>query len=300
MLRAQGNSELADARLAAAAGDPELAAERLARAERFRHIDTAVVEALRRQILRNEADNLLIDSLGVVGAHLAAGRLTAPEEDNAHALLLDLSRRHGNDARLLASMERLGERLLTRAAFSVTAGRMDEATRWLDAIDELGVLSAEVELARSALAEASMSAAADVWPAEDAEGEPSVALLPDPVAGAVQEVAEPSEPAAEPIIEDEAGDGIRELPRRSVQDLGMETYVAPKYPARARRRGITGMVDVRFIINADGSIGSLEVVNAERGEIFAESAVDAVRQWRFVPRDEAITSRVTLRFDLDE
>jgi protein TonB len=80
----------------------------------------------------------------------------------------------------------------------------------------------------------------------------------------------------------------------------METYVAPQYPARARRRGITGMVDVRFIINADGSIGSLEVVDAERGEIFAASALEAVRQWRFEPRDEAISSRVTLRFDLDD
>ena len=136
------------------------------------------------------------------------------------------------------------------------------------------LLTNEVEI--SAAGEAVSVAAAT----PEATG--SIELVPDPSTDAVPSSAEP------------------EAPRRTLQEFGIENYVAPVYPRTAHRRGITGMVDVMFKINVDGSIDSLEVAHAEPGDVFAESALDAVRQWRFAPRADVIQGRITLRFDLVE
>ena len=71
--------------------------------------------------------------------------------------LVALIPQYGNDPRLRASIQRLGERLLARAAFSTTAGDFAEAARLLDAADSLGVLAPEIVIAREALATAMQS-----------------------------------------------------------------------------------------------------------------------------------------------
>ena len=53
---------------------------------------------------------------------------------------------------------------------------------------------------------------------------------------------------------------------------------------------------IRSNVNADGSTGAIEIVHAEPGEIFVNSAENAVEQWRFAPRDDVITASVTLRY----
>ncbi len=151
LLVAKADSELADARLAVATGNLDLAAERLARAEQYTSTDMAEVQAIRQQIARSQQDEQLTTGLLVADGYMAEGRLLNPEEENAHALLLDLYARYGDDARLRASMERLGERLLTRAAFAVAAGRVADASELIDAVTALGVLAPEVEAARQAL-----------------------------------------------------------------------------------------------------------------------------------------------------
>jgi protein TonB len=182
-------------------------------------------------------------------------------------------------------MERLGDRLLTRAMFFASAARVDEATTLLDAVDALGVLAPEVELARISLVDVSESTVS--------EGPSEPGLAPVDEAAQVPAVTN-SDRDAEPL----AGDS--QAIRRSVQEFGIDTYVAPVYPGRAIRRGITGTVDVRFRINPDGSTDSIEIIDAEPGEIFSESALDAVRQWRFDARAKEVWAQITLRFDLAE
>jgi protein TonB len=88
-----------------------------------------------------------------------------------------------------------------------------------------------------------------------------------------------------------------ETSRMSLQEIGITEYVAPTFPRGALRRNISGMVDVRFVVNVDGRTESIEVLHSEPGDVFSKSAVDAVKQWRFEPREEAIRPRITLRFD---
>jgi TonB family protein len=57
--------------------------------------------------------------------------------------------------------------------------------------------------------------------------------------------------------------------------------VEPVYPRLARQLGRAGRVELRAIIATDGTIQSLQVVSGD--PLFYQSAMNAVRQWRYTP-----------------
>lgn len=57
--------------------------------------------------------------------------------------------------------------------------------------------------------------------------------------------------------------------------------VEPVYPVLARQLGRGGRVELRAIIAMDGTIQTLQVVSGD--PIFYQSALEAVRQWRYRP-----------------
>lgn len=80
--------------------------------------------------------------------------------------------------------------------------------------------------------------------------------------------------------------------------------VPPPYPYLARRRGIEGAVTVRFLVDRQGEVRNLEVVEAKPPGIFEESVLKTVNRWRFAPgvKDgEAVETWVetTIRFKLE-
>jgi TonB family protein len=59
--------------------------------------------------------------------------------------------------------------------------------------------------------------------------------------------------------------------------------VAPEYPQEAKSLGIQGTVVLHAIIGKDGSVRNVELI---RGSCFlADSAMDAVKQWRYRPTE---------------
>jgi TonB family protein len=79
--------------------------------------------------------------------------------------------------------------------------------------------------------------------------------------------------------------------------------VPPNYPREAERQGIRGWVDVEFTIAADGTTQDVVVRNSEPQRTFDQSAVDAVKRWRFEPvvRDGAAVAQraaMRIRFEL--
>lgn len=88
-----------------------------------------------------------------------------------------------------------------------------------------------------------------------------------------------------------------------VSSLTRVNYVAPKYPRSARRRNVTGSVDVSFRVLANGTVSDVVVANSTPGSTFDQAALDAVAQWRFEPviengqSVEKLTA-VRLSFDL--
>ena len=72
--------------------------------------------------------------------------------------------------------------------------------------------------------------------------------------------------------------------------------VAPEYPKRAKRMGISGQVTVAFDISTDGKVQTPRVVEAKPEGVFDEAAVDAVSKWKFKPLPESQTVEITIEF----
>jgi protein TonB len=66
------------------------------------------------------------------------------------------------------------------------------------------------------------------------------------------------------------------------QNARVISMPAPAYPQRARSSHVEGVVEVRFTINEDGSVGSVEALRGPTS--LAEAAVEAVKTWQFVPK----------------
>lgn len=60
--------------------------------------------------------------------------------------------------------------------------------------------------------------------------------------------------------------------------------VDPEFPLRALDRRKEGMVALAFLVEADGSVDLVEVVDSVEGTYFQKPALSAIRQWRFEPR----------------
>lgn len=84
-----------------------------------------------------------------------------------------------------------------------------------------------------------------------------------------------------PVAAPEAPSG----PVSYTQPLTPISQIPPEYPRRARMQGISGWVRLEFIVNTDGSVSDVTVVEAEpRRGIFDQEAVRALGRWRFHPQ----------------
>ena len=57
--------------------------------------------------------------------------------------------------------------------------------------------------------------------------------------------------------------------------------VDPQYPPQARQRRIEGWVDIEFTIGPAGTVESPKVIGANPPSVFEQSALRAVRRWRY-------------------
>ncbi|MBB5207700.1 energy transducer TonB [Chiayiivirga flava] len=73
----------------------------------------------------------------------------------------------------------------------------------------------------------------------------------------------------------------------------------PRYPMMAKRRGITGRVELQFTVLADGSVADIEVVSSEPNGTFDRDAIAAMQRWRFEPGEGDIKARRVFEFKLD-
>ena len=71
--------------------------------------------------------------------------------------------------------------------------------------------------------------------------------------------------------------------------------VDPQYPSILKRRGIGGTVRLRVVVKADGAVKDVDVLGGNAA--LADSAVEAVRQWKFAPASGETTVSVSVKFD---
>lgn len=79
-------------------------------------------------------------------------------------------------------------------------------------------------------------------------------------------------------------DGNTVMSEDMVDQVPRATYQAPvNYPARARAKGIEGYVVFSLLIDETGHIEEVRIIDATPEDVFNETALQAIRQWRFEP-----------------
>jgi protein TonB len=73
---------------------------------------------------------------------------------------------------------------------------------------------------------------------------------------------------------------------------------APRYPMGARGAGVTGWVDLAFVVGPNGVPQDVRVVRSEPAGTFDDSARRAVQSWRYAPPARPQPANVRVRFDL--
>jgi periplasmic protein TonB len=76
----------------------------------------------------------------------------------------------------------------------------------------------------------------------------------------------------------------------------------PRYPHDLQRAGISGSVDLIFVVELDGSVSDIRVERSDHRGL-ERPAIDAVRTWRFIPGEHRgqparVLVRQTLHFEI--
>ncbi|HTZ97403.1 MAG TPA: energy transducer TonB [Terriglobales bacterium] len=74
----------------------------------------------------------------------------------------------------------------------------------------------------------------------------------------------------------------------------VKTKVPPNYPDLARRMNIRGTVRVFVIVSPNGTIKEVKAVGGN--PILVDSAIDALKKWKFEPAQEESTGVVEFHF----
>lgn len=88
------------------------------------------------------------------------------------------------------------------------------------------------------------------------------------------------------------------------QPLITLTRIPPLYPLKAKRSGIHGWVNVKFIVNEQGRVENITIVKAQPPGVFDASVMRCVSGWHFKPGTvEGLPVKVwaetTIRFELE-
>ena len=74
----------------------------------------------------------------------------------------------------------------------------------------------------------------------------------------------------------------------------LKTKVVPEYPDLARRHNIAGVVKIQITVAANGTVKNAKVIGGH--PLLVDSALDAVKQWRYEPANEEATGLVEFHF----
>lgn len=176
----------------------------------------------------------------------------------------------------------------------VAAAAPAPAVKEVAARVETRTVAAPVEVPRSvARAESRLAAAAapaDKSALAAASAPPVAAAAPAPDASTVAS-ALPSMPAPLPDIPAPAEDDYEE-------PLMLAKQVDPEFPGGVMRTLRKGTVQVKFMVQVDGSVDTVEIVKTTSVRLNSAAAA-AVAQWRFMPLRHAQSGIVELGFNLD-
>lgn len=112
-------------------------------------------------------------------------------------------------------------------------------------------------------------------------GGPELAVVPGT---ASRVTAPPSNWSTHKTEEAASADGTgAEISGSGDRALVVLSRTMPRYPNRARERGIEGWVRLEIVVKPNGTVGDARVIDANPKQIFDQAALEAIRRWRFKP-----------------
>ena len=285
--------------------------------------DTSGIAALQAELDNARSAERVEDTLATAAARLDTGQLLEPANDNARYYYeLALSNDPGN-ATALAGLKMITGSLVLEARAAIDAGRFGTADNLLAAARDIDPESAELAAADSALADARQRASTEQQRQQEAEAAAERQAEAERIAAEERARNEATAAALAAAAATEASSGgsagsgadstanstaaapppaepipVREQTPVAISSLTRTKYVAPKYPRAAERRSLSGWVDVVFTVRIDGSVGDVEILNSEPGDVFVNSAIKAVEKWEFEPiieNDRYVEKRAGIR-----
>jgi protein TonB len=97
------------------------------------------------------------------------------------------------------------------------------------------------------------------------------------------------------------------LPESPQIDIARPLYkqnTSPRYPLRARRMGYEGLVMLKVLVDENGRVNDLEVLQSSGYAILDKAALSSVKKWMFVPGTEGgkkkkMWVKIPIRFELE-
>jgi protein TonB len=163
------------------------------------------------------------------------------------------------------------------------------------AVPAFGATALPAERAGAAPAEVATPA----WLAADAARDASGNSTEPPVLQVEEAVAEPR------LVPSAAADGVGAAVQGGTTqpERLARFYVKPAFPPAAKMARLSGVVHLRVVVGEDGRVGEAEVVDCSRpGAGFEESALEAVKRWRYRPATFAgrpVSTSITVRVDFN-
>lgn len=74
--------------------------------------------------------------------------------------------------------------------------------------------------------------------------------------------------------------------------------VNPLYPRKAKIRRKEGYVQLQFHISENGNVSNVQILKAEPQGYFEDSAIRAIKKWKFKPSDSSKDATITFNFRL--
>jgi TonB family protein len=256
------------ARSAAAAGNSNETEFWLANAQEAAASRTAIADvrrALQQAQVTTRADTITRATQSFNQA-LAAGRLVAPAGDSAKSHMQTLAQADTSHPATVQARQSLGSELLREARIALGRNDLAGADQWLGHARDIGFTGEDMASASREIARARAQAN-------------------NLAAGGSAAVT--------------AGNTV------PASSLERTQYTAPRYPTKAREDGTRGWVDIEFVVMPDGTVSNVTATQAEPVGVFEQSAINAVRRWRYRPvinNGAPVEQRVKLRlrFELQE
>lgn len=228
-------------------------------------------------------------------ASVARQQLLAPAGDNAVEWYLRVLKQEPGNQAAQDALRELFPFAATAAEQVISQGDAVEAQRQIDLLSQADPNNYTLTMLRAKL-QAQLQVAEDQRHREEtlaqaatqkAAAHPGVAPAPVAAPAPVPPTPVVPRPIAATPFQSDAPAAVAHPAAPAVAVAGttpvLKRRIEPYYPADARRTRRQGWVDVRFMVEADGSVSHAGVVDADPRNVFDRAALTAVERWQFAP-----------------